>query len=223
MKDKIYAWIKTISIFLLFFIISDIPLLFGVDVSKFSDTNYFIYKFIMSIGYILILIACYHETLRSDFKKLRKNVAENIDMAIKYWLPGFLVMIISNAIIIFGFGLGLSGNESSIRAITDIAPLFMFFSASIYAPFTEELIFRKSFRDIIKNGFVYVITSALIFGGLHVASYVQNPIDWIHLIPYCSLGFSFALLYYKSDNIFLSMIMHFAHNTVALLLVFLGG
>jgi len=175
----------------------------------------------MSLGYILILIACYHETLTRDFKKLKNNINDNIDMAIKYWLPGFLVMIISNAIIIFIFGLCLSGNEESIRDIVAISPLYMFFSASLYAPFTEELIFRKSFRDVIKNPIIYVLSSGFIFGFLHVMGYVNVPIDWIHLIPYCSLGFAFALLYYKSDNIYLSMIMHFAHNTFALLLMFL--
>jgi len=221
MKDKIYTWLKTIMVFLLFFILPDIPMLFGIDVTKFSDTNYFIYRFIMSLGYILILIACYHETLTRDFKKLKSNISDNIDMAIKYWLPGFLVMIISNAIIIFIFGLGLSGNEESIRDIVAISPLYMFFSASLYAPFTEELIFRKSFRDVIKNPIIYVLSSGFIFGFLHVMGYVNVPIDWIHLIPYCSLGFAFALLYYKSDNIYLSMIMHFAHNTFALLLMFL--
>jgi len=92
----------------------------------------------------------------------------------------------------------------------------------IYAPLTEELIFRKSIRDVIKNKWLYIIISGLIFGGLHVVSSIDSLIDLIYLIPYCSLGFVFASLYIKTNNIYSTIVAHSFHNTLALLLYLMG-
>ena len=52
-------------------------------------------------------------------------------------------MIISNIIISF-FVEGNSTNETLIREYINIMPIYMIFSSCIYAPFTEEMVFRKS-------------------------------------------------------------------------------
>ena len=91
-----------------------------------------------------------------------------------------------------------------------------------YTKLTEELIFRKSIRDISKNKWFYVITSGFVFGGLHVLSSITSVVDLLYLIPYCSLGFAFALLYTRTNNIFSSMTIHAFHNGLALIL-YLGA
>ena len=99
----------------------------------------------------------------------------------------------------------------------------MTFDAAICAPINEELTFRKSFKEIFPSKWVFVIMSGLIFGSLHVASYIETFSDIIYLIPYSALGIAFAILYYKTDNIFSSITMHSIHNLLATLLVLLGA
>ena len=99
----------------------------------------------------------------------------------------------------------------------------MIFSVSLYAPFTEELIFRKGFRDVFKNNFIYVLVSGITFGALHVITYIKTPMDYVYLIPYCSLGLAFAYTYSKSNNIFSTISMHFLHNTMAIVLYLVGS
>ena len=65
--------------------------------------------------------------------------------------------------------------------------------------------------------------SGLIFGSLHITSYITTISDIIYIIPYASLGFAFGLLYYKTDNIFSSITVHSIHNLLATLLVLLGA
>ena len=88
----------------------------------------------------------------------------------------------------------------------------------IYAPITEELIFRKSIKDFISNKWLYVIVSGLLFGGVHVISSLGSDWGFLYLIPYCSLGMVFAHLYYETDNIFSTITIHSIHNTLAILL-----
>ena len=127
-------------------------------------------------------------------------------------------MIVSNLILTVITNGGIAGNEESVRKLIDIAPLYMLFNVAIYAPITEELIFRKSIRDFISNKFIYCLVSGIIFGGLHVISTINTPIDALYIIPYSALGISFATLYTKSNNIFSSMSMHALHNTIAILI-----
>lgn len=132
-------------------------------------------------------------------------------------------MYISNLFITFVLNKQLAGNEETVRNYLITLPLLMTFDAAICAPINEELTFRKSFKEIFPSKWVFVIMSGLIFGSLHVASYIETFSDIIYLIPYSALGIAFALLYYKTDNIFSSITMHSIHNLLASLLVLLGA
>lgn len=166
-----------------------------------------------------ILFWIYRDTLIKDFKNyFNRNITEHMELSFKYWLAGFIVMIISNFIITIITNGGIAANEESVRELIDIAPLYMIFDVAIYAPLTEELIFRKSIRDFISTKWVYILVSGLIFGGLHVISSITSYIELLYLIPYSALGIAFAALYSKSDNIFSSICMHALHNTIAIIL-----
>ena len=159
----------------------------------------------------------------SFLKSYFKNFKKNFETSFKYWLAGLAVMYISNLFITFVLNKQLAGNEETVRNYLVTLPLLMTFDAAICAPINEELTFRKSFKEIFPSKWVFVIMSGLIFGLLHVASYIETFSDIIYLIPYSALGIAFALLYYKTDNIFSSITMHSIHNLLATLLVLLGA
>ena len=123
-----------------------------------------------------------------------------------------------------------ANNEDAVRNMIDLAPLYMLFSVSIYAPFVEELIFRKSIKDSVLGfgnnkilKYLYILISGLIFSSLHVIGMTNSYLDYLYIIPYFGLGAAFATLYYKTDNIFSSISMHSLHNTVAIILYLVAG
>lgn len=93
---------------------------------------------------------------------------------------------------------------------------------SILAPFIEELIFRKAFKDAIKSKWLFVLTSGIVFGCLHVVGSISSLYEILYIIPYSSLGIAFALAYHETDNIFSSIFLHFLHNTIVMSLVIFG-
>ena len=128
------------------------------------------------------------------------------------------------------FSTATANNEETVREYINLYPLYMFFSVSIYAPFTEEMLFRKAIHDCFKpfkennfNKYLYILLSGFIFAGLHVIGLSDKLIDYIYIIPYLSLGIAFASLYKKSNNIFSTIIMHSLHNTITILLYILVG
>ena len=132
-------------------------------------------------------------------------------------------MITSNIIINTLTPNAIAGNEESVRSLIDIAPLFMAFELAIYAPITEELIFRKSIKDITNNKYIYILLSGLIFGGMHVIGSITSTYDILYLIPYGALGIAFASLYHKTNNLFSTITVHSIHNTLTLVLYLIGS
>lgn len=224
MKNKILNILKSLGmIFLVLFFSSIFFTILNINLDTITDKEYIFYLTLSNITLIVIYILIYRKTLVKDFKNFTKDLTTNLETAIKYWLIGFIIMVVSNLIITYILNKGIAGNEQDVRAYIDSFPLFMLFNTVIYAPLTEELTFRKSIKDAISNKWLYILTSGLVFGMLHIASYITTPIDLVYLIPYGALGISFAMLYYKTDNIFSTISMHAMHNLLAVIVYMLGA
>lgn len=224
MKNKLLKIIKSISII---FLILCFPIIFfsiiNLDINNISNNDYIIYLTLANLILTIIFIFIYKDTLKKDIKNFKNNLIKNIELGIKYWIIGFIIMLTSNLIITLGLNKELAGNEQIVRNYIDLFPSLMIFNTVIYAPITEELAFRKSIKDAITNKWIYVITSGLIFGLLHISSYITNWTDLIYLIPYSSLGIAFALLYHKTNNIFSTITMHALHNLLTITLYLIGA
>ena len=208
----------TLSLICLILIWSIIPIILtkivGIDYKELSNIIKVFLAFLNDLLLIGILIFIYRKTFFKDFKNFfNQDLGKHILYSFKYWT----IMIVSNCIISIILGNQLAANEKAVRELIDTYPIYMAFQLMIYAPITEELVFRKSIKNITSNQYIYIFLSGFIFGGLHVISSLNSSIDLLYLIPYCSLGFTFAYLYHKTDNIFSTITAHAFHNTLALI------
>ena len=73
---------------------------------------------------------------------------------------------------------------------------------------------------MVKNKYVFIILSGLIFGILHISDYT-NATEILFGIPYVIMGIDFAYIYYKTDNIFTTMSYHMMHNLILLVIQFI--
>ena len=172
---------------------------------------------------LAILFIVYRKTLIKDFKNYFKDFLNNFEQSFKYYLVVLIIMIISNLIIVVFINNKIASNEESVRSLIDILPLYMIFSVSIFAPLTEELIFRKGIREIFNNKYLYIIISGIFFASMHVTSEDLGINTLLYLIPYSSLGITFAYTYYKTNNIFSTIMLHSFHNTMAIIIYIIGG
>jgi len=167
--------------------------------------NFTIY-FSCAILYSII----YLKDLINDFKDFKNNYKTIIKTTFKYWLIGFIIMIISSIIIAF-LKIEINANQEANIELLNNMPLIEFICAVLFAPIIEELIFRRSFKNI-----------AL----LHVTSSLTDNsslIMLIYLIPYGALGIAFGYAYRKTNNIYGTMIMHSIHNALSLVQIILIG
>ena len=199
---------------------SIILIILNINIESLPDTIKILYTFIFDITFLLFIIFIYKKEIIKEFKTFfnKNNFLKNIKKSLYYWFIGLTIMITFN-LIIASLTNELAANEQAVRQMIDKYPLYMAFQVMLYAPISEEIIFRKSIDKIFKNKYLYILMSGLIFGGLHVVSSVTSLVDCLYLLPYCSLGFVFALLYKNTNsNIFSTITAHSFHNTLALLL-----
>ena len=229
MNTNNYKPIINLTIVLLIFYCSSlfalIPIyLFNIDIKTCSDATYNTLRIIPNVAQAILLIIIYRKTLKNDLKDFFKKFGDYSDTAIKYWILGFIAMVISNYIIIKLSPVKIASNEQGVREIISSIPLLSFISICFFAPIAEELIFRKSFKDCFSSKWVFVLISGLVFGALHVIGSISSLYDLLYIVPYSSLGIAFALIYYKTNNIYSSIFVHVLHNTILVLLnIFVSG
>lgn len=171
-----------------------------------------------SVVVAVVFLVMYYPDLKKEFHHYKKNFIECMDSGVRWWLLGLFIMFASNLFITFVLHGGGANNEKTVQSMLDSVPLIMFLDAGILAPFNEEIVFRKSFRDVIKNKWVFALLSFLVFGGAHVIFDASSFVDFLYIIPYGALGGVFALAYDETNTIFTSLSMHMIHNTILVLL-----
>ena len=213
---------RGITVFLLFFYIKYlqyIPVLFfKIDTRNISPIQGVLLSTFSSTILLFVLFIIYRSDLKREFRIFKDNFIENIDIGFRYWMLGLFIMIISNVIITYFLKGGGANNEVAVQKMIKALPWLMVVEAGFIAPFNEEIVFRKTLKDIINNPIVFCILSFLLFGGAHVINNAKTLTDYLYIIPYGSLGASFAYTYYKTNTVFTSMSMHIFHNTVLILL-----
>ncbi len=218
--------LKNSFMFFFYFVYGIIPLtilyMLNINTNNFNNLEKNIYLISTKLIYLLFAILVYRKELKEDLIKLKGNYVNNINKFMPIYIIGVLLMAISNTIISNITGTNLSGNEITIRNSIKLFPVYMTFSTVIFAPIVEEITFRKTFKNIITNKYFFVIISGIMFGIVHASSPFGIN-EYLMTIPYVLMGMVLSYIYYKSDNIFISMTIHALHNLILLLIQFIGG
>ena len=224
--NKIDTFLKYLAkgfvIFLIFWCSSYlqyIPIkIFHIDVHNIDNNMKVVLSLFSSLILFCIYFIIYRKDLKRDFQDYRKNKEEYKDIGIRYWLIGLFLMMIINYVLNVVLKAGGANNEKAIQQMIASFPILMLIEAGVIAPFNEEIVFRKTIKDTFKNKWIFIILSFLLFGGAHVINSAKVMTDYLYIIPYGILGASFALAYYKTNNIFTSISMHMLHNTILILI-----
>ena len=226
MKKK--SLLRLIIVFLLFFFGAlAIQLLacsiLNYNVDTLDSSQSLIITAIGDFVLAIILVSMYFKDLKEDFVKMKKDFNKNIDVGFKYWILGLVIMIVSNIVIGLFLTKAQANNEESVQELIKGSSALALITIGIIGPIIEEITFRKTFRDLIKNDTLFILISGIIFAAMHVVLSLHSAWDLVYIIPYSSLGIAFGKIYQETDNIFTSMIMHMFHNTVLTSLSIIGA
>ena len=159
------------------------------------------------VGFVYYLVVGYHgRPFRSSLKLRKPSVGETIG----YTIGGFLMAV----------GVQLAPTllpdkqdfplEKMLS--TPLAAYALGSFAILVAPFMEELIFRGIVFSVLErrvNLVFAIVTTALLFGGLHVPEYLGA---WNHVLLIFVVGAIFSLTRGLTGSLTPSIILHIAYN-----------
>jgi membrane protease YdiL (CAAX protease family) len=192
-----------------------IPLLYelGVGPKEVAVAYWLIISFFTALVITLIL-------LRKDMElSYRHEDRSPVPIAILWAFIGVFLALFAQGLAatienkLFGIEYG-SQNTEFLVEIAKVTPIFIIVT-SIIGPILEEIIFRKIlFGTLHKrfNFFIAALLSSVIFAIVHM--------DFMHLLIYTAMGFTFAFLYVKTKRIIVPIITHVVMNTFVVLIQF---
>ena len=222
-KDLFIALLAFLLYFTFSFAFKSILSLFNVDLTSLNPILLNTILIVSDLIFMVIMFFIYKKDIIENAKEFKNNKGKWFIKYFGIFVGSVLVMGILNIILSKITNLETSENEELVRKLIKILPVYMTFSTVLYAPFVEELLFRKAIRKIIKGDdkytkITYVIVSAVIFGLLHVITLDASFYDLLMGIPYMVVGLSLGYIYSKTDNLFSTMQFHLMHNTILLIL-----
>lgn len=163
-----------------------------------------------TIGPIICIYLLNFKDINNKIKSFKTKYLKYILISIPLVLINYLLLLITSKIS------PLPENETLIRSLIKLNPLYYTLIFGILSPIGEELTFRYGF-DNIKNKYIYMILPSLLYAFMHLSS--MNEI--LYIIPYFILGLTFAFTYKKTNSLIYPITIHIINNLISILLILL--
>lgn len=229
-KSNIFNLVIIVSLFL--FIAEPTTVLIAKNfISKNSPDTliYFISILLAPLAY-LITYWCYKFIKGIKFNLIEFLKEQVSSFKIKYFkgiLYGFGLFII---IIVFNILYGLivnhypKGTPNNVSGLLSIPIAISILIGGVIIPFTEEIVFRASLRNLLKDVSrpMYMFLSSLTFSLVHLQNFDNAVLLVSSVITAFISGLYLSYLYDNNKNIFPSFFAHSTYNTIILLIQFLA-
>lgn len=171
-----------------------------------------------------VLLKLTFDILKYDFKVFRSDLGSNLLKILKNFALAFGVSFLLQVFYDF-IGITQSVNQDMIVDLTASLPVVMFITTVIFAPLTEEIIFRgglyKGMSNVMSERGA-IIFSSLLFGGVHLLAGINSPLEILFIFQYANMGYFMAKSYRDTDSIWGAIGYHFLNNFIAIIAVMFG-
>lgn len=173
------------------------------------------------LTFLAIISFYYKDYLKEQYKKYfsEKSTPKILKRSVKW---AFILLAISLGmgiirVVLFGETTNNTGNSDLVNGLN---LYYRLFKTLIFAIIAEELLFRKTIRDVIDNNVVFIVVASFIYAYMNVvfigAYNIFIIFDFtVYFIFYSLLNYH----YVKYNNIFAPMTIKFIYAILITLLV----
>lgn len=201
MKSK-----KALIIFLIF--------IAGLASLSFLESNFYL-SLGVSITTLVLLLYFNKEELFSNFKDFNKDLLKNLGTCFLYAAIISIAFSISNNLVPNDL---VNHNAQSLNNNFNANFFVALIMSCFSAPFIEEILFRILPFKFIKNKYLYLFSTAFLFGLFHVVFTLTKVSELLFVIPYFMIGFILAYVYLKHQNMAYPIISHIFYNLLVSLM-----
>lgn len=186
----------------------------------------FKWQIVLDVVFLGIIIFVCRSMFSLDNIK-EKNIGKIVLITVGLGVAFLAVNICLSYIIDLISGGGSGSNEEALEIMFNVAPYSLVFSAVIFAPIVEEIVFRGAiFNLLYKEDKPYkaILISGLLFGLLHVFSGLLGGsfVELLYLIIYFTMGAILGFIYHKTKNIYICIGVHFINNLISVIIMFIS-
>ena len=121
-------------------------------------------------------------------------------------------------------GVDADANTNAVHNLFTVSAWYTIFKTMIFGTLVEEILYRESVRDNVKNNFVFIIISAIIYT---IMNLVFTGLPETHVVSSILVNFLpaifFSIAYIRNDNnILLLSLIKFCYNLIPLTVLLLG-
>lgn len=180
---------------------------------------------------LIVSVMIVRKPLARSFRFFTKSLGQNIKSIFQHVGLIYVANFIMNILILFIHGNNTSGNQALVETGFSLFPVLYAFTAVIFAPIVEEILFRGVLYQELrseKNYWLPVVISSLSFGLIHTLPLFlmsNDSSEFLFLIVYSIMGYLMTRAYEKTGTIWASIGVHFMNNLIATLVLLstLGG
>lgn len=172
-----------------------------------------IYEFVLFGILSLIIFLMFRKEIIRDVGLFIRNIGTYMKITVPiYTIMTFVYFIVT--IILVLIIKQQSFNEQSLQSMPRGALIIL---SCLFGPFVEEGVFRLLPSKFLKNKYLYVIFSSVMFGLIHVFSsswsdVFNNPLQLLYFFSYWILGLGLSINYYKTKNFASNVLYHATWN-----------
>lgn len=177
-----------------------------------NEVNLYISLFSNFI-FLSIVIYIYQDKLSKYCNNYKKKFKSNFLNGLKIFLIGICLYILFNTIINH-LSIPILNSQTSLEKMLKTIPIIFVLNTLFYYPIIEELVFKLSLKEIIKNKWCFVIVTGLLNAFFQIFFSVDNITDFVYLIPFTIFFASLSYIYYKTDNIVYPILFRICYNVI---------
>lgn len=219
-KSKVKFFLNSVSTIFLYFVWPYFASLF-TELLDLNNTTTMYVKFIANFILLFIVILIYSKSLKEDLKKFSKCWNEKCKKIITIFLAGLLLYFTFKLAIIMIFP------NIDFDDITELAnsfsslPILLTISTLFYYPIIEEIIFKRTFKDLINNKWFFIIATALLNASFQVVLSATAPAQLVTILPNFVFYASLSYIYYETDNLLIPISLRVLYNLIPNIIQFL--
>lgn len=191
-------------------------------------TDTAIIMFVADLLFFLGIVLYYRNDIRDGLNHFIKDytVTKKIKTILFGVLSIFVLIILGGMVssILFPNLDTSDENTEAIYSLANISTLAMVFKTLIFATVAEELLYKKTIRDVIDNDLLFILVSSLIYALMNIA-YVEfglvTAIDFVRCFLFATL---LSWIYVKNkNNTFIIMLIKFIYTFIPLTILLTGA
>lgn len=222
-NNKLNALIIAVIWYAIYLLYSTV---FNDILSMIGITDGTVIMLIADLLFFFGIVFYYRDDIKKSYKEFKENytIKEKLKIVFLGVLGIFILNILGGVIsgLLFqGISDELDDNTEAIYSLADISTIAMVFKTLIFAAVAEELLYKKTVRNVISNDKLFIIVSSLIYAFMNIAYAEMGLSTVVDFIRCFLVSILLSYTYVKQkDNIFIVMLIKFIYTFIPLIMMF---